>query len=146
MIYLNAGAMRTSLKAVIQMLWEYEPDEQPKRKHRWEHPRAGFDSIGTDKFIGKCPSNISVPEAQLLLRDAIPWSPASWRPGYPKRLYAVRDGVLYRATPTNPGTSYHGFPEHPTRFPAGARELKQALIRVASTQGCEEGLRRWMNW
>lgn len=28
-----------------------------------------------------------------------------------------RDGVVYRANPTNSGVSQHGFPEHPDRFP-----------------------------
>lgn len=128
------------------MTWNYEPDELPKRKHAWSQTKAGFTTVGTDKFVGKCPSDMTVELAQDLLNDALPWSPTNWRSDYPKRLYAVRDGVLYRASPTNPGRSYHGFPEHPSRFPAGARDLRDALLSMAAADGCEQELRRWMNW
>jgi hypothetical protein len=125
--------------------WTYEPDQVPKRKHHWAKPEAGFERIGKYR-VGKCPAAMSLDEAQALLERAIPWSPSNWRRSYPQRLYAVRDGVLYRATPTNPGTSYHGFPEVPNRFPAGASSLQASLLAQARELNCEAELREWMNW
>lgn len=128
------------------MAWLYEPDEQPKRKHYWAEDVAGFEEDGAGQFVGKCPSRLSMQEARQLLDSAFPWSPQSWTRAYPKRLFAVKDGVLYRATPTNPGVSYHGFPEPPSAFPKGAGHLKDLLLRRAQSLGSEAELRRRMNW
>lgn len=126
--------------------WRYQPDESPKRKHAWDRDEAGFLEVAPGQLVAKCPSSVSVDEAQGLLGSAIPWSPRSWRREHPRRLYVVRQGVLYRATPTVPGRSYHGFPEHPSGFPRGARGLKRAILDRARELGCEHELRRWMNW
>jgi hypothetical protein len=126
--------------------WKYEPDEVPKRKHHWSEPSAGFEEDPAGNRVGKCPSGLPLETAQALLDRAIPWSPSTWRRTYPQRLYAVLEGVLYRANPTNPGTSYHGFPEHPSRFPKGGRALKHALLGRAKELGCEAELKRWMRW
>lgn len=85
---------------------------------------------------------------QALLNDAIPYIPPRWSRSYPQRLYAVSDGVVFRAAPTNPGTSYHGFPEHPSTFPraGNARDVKRQILERATEQGCEREVRRWMNW
>lgn len=87
-------------------------------------------------------------DAQALLDDAIPYCHPRWSRPYPQRLYAVSDGVVYRASPTNPGTSYHGFPEHPSAFPrtGNARDVKRELLERSRQQGCEREARQWMNW
>lgn len=126
-------------------VWEYEPDESPKRKHYWNHDDADFLRVGNNR-VGKCPTSISHQEAASLLLEAVPWCPKGWRRDYPQRLYAVRDGILYRATPTNPGRSYHGFPEHHDLFPKGANALKESLLERAQLAGFETQLKRWMNW
>ncbi len=127
--------------------WAYEPDEVPKKKHHWDNDQAGFLKIGPNE-VGKCPAGMTMEQAQALLDDAVPFFPPRWKRVYPQRLYAVKDGVVYRATPTNPGISYHGFPEHPAKFPAGRNgaEVKQKLLERARQQGCEKEVRRWMNW
>ena len=134
-------------KESIEMIWRYEPDEIPKRKHHWDRDRAGFVRVGVG-YVGKCPVSMSALEAQALLDDAIPYDSPRWRRPYPQRLYAVRDGVVYRATRTNPGLSYHGFPEHPSGFPRGseAEHLKEKLLDRARRQGCEAEVRKWMKW
>lgn len=125
--------------------WQYEP-EDPKWKHAWEHDRADFETVDGVP-VGKCPSSVTNAVAEDWLASAHPWSPASWSRLYPKRMYYVhKSGVLYRATPTNPGRSYHGFPEHPTLFPRGARQLKAELLAEARRKGCEDDLRDWMDW
>jgi hypothetical protein len=126
-------------------MWLYEPDEVPKRKHHWKEPGAGFVMVGS-VFVGKCPSTMSIESAQELLNSGVEWSPKGWQSEYPQRIYAVLDGVLYRATPTNPGRSYHGFPEHHSRFPAGNLSLRQKIIELAKERNCESELRRWMQW
>ena len=88
-----------------RMTWRYEPDENPKRKHHSDRQHAGFVTVGRIR-VGKCPSTMDASSAQALVEEAIPYSPPRWDRPYPKRLYAVSDGVVYRAAPTNPGTSY----------------------------------------
>ena len=125
--------------------WRYEPEE-PKWKHAWEHDRAGFQTVHGVP-VGKCPNSVSNAEAERWLAEAWPWSPSNWPRSYPQRMYYVHEsGVLYRATPTNPGRSYHGFPEHPDLFPRGAATLKRDLLAVATEKGCEDELRDWMDW
>jgi len=127
--------------------WVYEPDEDPKWKHHWDRDHAGFIKRGPNS-VGKCPADMSLSDAQALISDAVPYHPPRWSRPYPQRLYAVSGGVVYRATPTNPGVSYHGFPEHPQAFPrdAGAREVRRQLLERAKRQGFEREVRRWMNW
>ena len=129
------------------MTWRYESDENPKRKHHWSEDHAGFAEIGPNR-VGKCPATMNPSDAQALLDGAIPYFPPRWSRPYPQRLYAVSEGVVYRASPTNPGTSYHGFPEHPSAFPraGSARDVKRQLLERARQQGCEREVRRWMNW
>lgn len=129
------------------MNWLYEPDEIPKRKHYWAEDYADFVEEGSG-IVGKCPVSLGVAEAQTLLDDAVPYSGPRWDRSYPNRLYAVSDGVVYRATPTNPGMSYHGFPEYPGKFPSGsaAEKVKRAIVECARRQGCEAEVRGWMNW
>jgi hypothetical protein len=128
----------------VGVSWIYEPDEKPKRKHAWDRDDAGFETVAGDVLVGKCPKNLTLGEAQELLEGGIPWSPRTWRRDYPQRIYAVRQGAVYRATPTVPGLSYHGFPEHPSHFPQGERELRQALLDRAKQLGCEVEVGRWL--
>ena len=127
--------------------WLYEHDETPKRKHAWRERHAGFVRV-RDALVGKCPSDMDVGDAQALLDTALPFSNSRWHHDYPQRLYAIKDGVVYRATRTRPGISYHGFPEHPSRFPDGRSGwlLKERLLQRAAEFGCEQEVRRWMNW
>lgn len=126
--------------------WTYET-EWPKRKHGWSEPVAGFVR-NKRGLVGKCPSDIAHSQAQAILNRAIPYFGERNSQDHPRRLYAVHDGVVYRAMPTRHGVSYHAFPEHHSRFPrsrAGQR-LKQQLIAQARQLGCEAEVRRWMNW
>ena len=127
--------------------WLYEHDESPKRKHAWGEGSAGFASV-RGVLVGKCPAHMGISEAQELLDTALPFSSPRWPHDYPQRLYAVHDGVVYRATRTRPGVSYHGFPEHPSRFPEGRTGglLKERLLQRATELGCEQEVRQWMDW
>ena len=117
-------------------------DENPKKKHAWAHARAGFVVVqGVE--IGKCPNNISVAEAERLLNTGIPVEAARSVAGYPTRIYVVHDGVVYRATPTNPGVSYHASPEQAEEFRRLPRGIQEAILSEADRQGRGENVRRW---
>lgn len=109
--------------------WVYEPDEKPKRKHFWDKPLPGFILI-QGNLVGKCPDTLSLEDAQRLLNEGIPYSPKGWRQAYPKRIYVVHENCVYRATPTNPGVSYHGFPEKPSELRKLPRGLSRKLCNV----------------
>lgn len=127
--------------------YRYEADEHPKRKHGWNERHAGFVESGAG-LVGKCPSTMTREDAQALLDGAIPYSNSRSEGEHPDRLYAVSDGVVYRAVPTRPGISYHGFPEHPSAFVKGRRgmEIRQQLLDQAKNLGCVREVRRWMGW
>lgn len=127
--------------------WLYEPEGWPKLKHHWQREEAGFVEVGSE-LVAKCPLGMSLRDAQALLDVSVPYFPPRWSRPYPQRLYAVNAGVVYRATPTNPGVSYHGFPEHPRLFPANgnAIRVKRLLLSEAERQGCVQEVRRWMGW
>lgn len=126
-------------------MWEYETDENPKRKHHWNRNEAGHLEV-QGVLVSKCPANLSNAEAEALLNEGIPFYPPS-KPqnGHPRRIYAVLNGVVYRATPTNPGTSYHGFPELRENLPPH-RFLHRAIMERARLEGkdSEEAVRKWL--
>lgn len=124
------------------MTWRYEPDENPKRKHAWGNPYAGFVTMQGIQ-IGKCPNNISIPDAERLLNGGIPVEATRSASAWPKRIYIVHDGVVYRATPTNPGVSYHAFPERAEDFRRLPRHDQEAILDEAERLGQGDQVRRW---
>lgn len=81
-----------------------------RHKHRWSKNYAGFDRY-CGEIVGKCPNNITWAEAQELLLQAIPDPPDEYDDDpYPKRLYNVREGVIYRAEGDGRSNKYHAFP------------------------------------
>ncbi|MBK9386940.1 MAG: hypothetical protein IPN34_19165 [Planctomycetes bacterium] len=127
----------------------YEPDEHPKRKHYWNRDEADFVTLESGAIVGKCPVSISAQpeEALRLLRRGFGWNPRGWTKPHPQRIYTFDDdGIVYRATPTNPGRSYHGFPERRELFPAD-RGLKVALLVAAKEHGLsDEAVERLSQW
>ncbi len=122
--------------------WHYEPDEHPKKKHAWSNPHAGFVNVqGVE--IGKCPNNISIAEAEQFLNTGIPFIPPRTSVTYPTRIYVVHSGVVYRATPTNPGVSYHAFPERAEDFRRLPRSLRESILNEADRLGHGDAVRRW---
>ncbi|MBL4683470.1 MAG: hypothetical protein JKY37_02680 [Nannocystaceae bacterium] len=127
--------------------WLYQPEE-PKKKHKWDYDEPGFVDVPKRKGPGtvrvaKCPSSMTMEQAEELLQGAIAWSPRGWTRDYPQRLYAVHDGWLYRAMPTIPGRSYHGFPEDDQSRQV-PETLHEAIREVASSKGCVEEIERWL--
>jgi len=125
--------------------WRYEPDENPKRKHRWAHPAPGFIVLPTGERVGKCPADVTNAEAEAVLNAGVPWSPPrGWDRPYPKRIWCIHRGWLYRAEPTNPGRSYRAFPEDPDRELALPPVVRRELERRAEVLGMARELRRWL--
>ncbi|HEU6437771.1 MAG TPA: hypothetical protein VE028_09985 [Nitratidesulfovibrio sp.] len=86
----------------------YDPTPN-RKKHRWDKNTAGFlDYHGT--MTGRCPNDIELQEAQKLLNDAIADPPSEFDDEYPKRLYNVREGVIYCAQGGGRSNKYHAFP------------------------------------
>src|SRR5207237_601058 len=105
------------------MPWVYEPDPARKHKRGWDKDHQGFVRVA-NSIVGKCPHGMTVDECRELLNTGIEYHPKRWTHDYPDRIYNIRNGVVYRATPTTPGVSYHGFPELQERLEKLPRELK----------------------
>lgn len=124
------------------VVWRYEPDEDPKWRHHWGEPRPGFVKVG-QAVVGKCPSGMSVQDAEELLNAGVEYYPRGWNDEYPKRIFVVHEGTVYRATPTIPGVSYHGFPEMIERLPPDP-DLRQRILDKADSAECIEEVAKWM--
>lgn len=125
--------------------WLYEPDERPKRKHRWRHAHAGFVEQCGEK-VGKCPSDLTDAMAEELLNtQAVPYFNPKARGPSPDRLYVVHEGVVYRAVPTRAGRSFHGFPESPEHLARLPRAVLAQILALAERLGCKDRVQDWMS-
>jgi len=116
----------------------YAPDEDPKRKHGWARACAGFVDV-RGRPVGKCPKGFSLEDAEAILNDGIRVEGRS-RP----KVYAVHEGVLYRAIESGVG-SYHGFPEHPSGFRKLPRRLQRQIWQRAEDRGEKRELQKWLS-
>ena len=81
-----------------------------RHKHRWSKNYAGFAKYHGE-IVGKCPNDITLDEAQKLLSEAVTDPPDDYDiDPYPKRLYNVYRGVIYRAEGDGRSNVYHAFP------------------------------------
>ena len=124
--------------------WKYEADEVPKRKHAWNKSHAGF-VIVRGVQVGKCPNGLSPSEAERLLNDGLSVSPKRWNKHYPWRIYVVHNGVLYRAKPTNPGVSYHAFPESARGFDWLPKDIRDQIFTHAQKLGQLKQVKTWVS-
>ena len=131
---------------VMPAPWRYKADEEPKRKHHWAEPYAGF-IVEHGETVGKCPASISPALAERLLNtQGVPWSnPNLPATPWPDRIYVVHEGVVYRAKPTDVGVSYHAFPELPERLRELPKKVRNEILALADTLGCREGEQGWMD-
>lgn len=124
--------------------YEYEPDEVPKRKHHWTEDRADFVFVRGIP-IGKCPTSMTNAAARALLNSGIPWFNPRARGAHPDRVYVVHGGVVYRATATQIGKSFHAFPELPRELRALPKPTKKAILSRAEELGQLEAVRAWFD-
>ena len=125
------------------MPWIYEPSPDKKHKRGWDQAQPGF-VVEKGEEVGKCPANMSIETAETLLNDEnrIEYSPLRWPHSYPDRIYNIHGGQLYRATPTVPGRSYHGFPESPAKALKLPREVKLRILALARILHCGDEVSR----
>lgn len=125
-----------------KVTWRYDPGEH-RHKHCWSESRADFRESGSS-FIGKCPNTLSKIEAEIILNQAV-FEPLEEGQEYPEKLWAVHEGVIYEAVPTEPGKSYHGYP---WRGKPGAeklpRTIKKALSEMAEKNQCSDDFKNWL--
>ena len=112
-----------------------------RHKHRWPRNYAGFTRY-YGEIVGKCPNNITLEEAQQLLVEAIPDPPDEYDDDpYPKRLYNVREGVIYRAEGDGRSNRYHAFPAD--NINSMDADTLAILEKRATDSGYLEQFRKW---
>jgi len=129
------------------------PDEHETRDRRYDKGERRFKHVGRQPFaeiefdqgnpkmsIGKCPNTLSPDDCKEMLKDAVAGPNGDRDIDYPKKLYTVRDGVIYEAQTTTAGHSYHGYP-YRGRLP---RSLLKELERIADEKKCATEFKAWV--
>ncbi len=125
------------------MSWVYEPDRERKHKKGWTNNYPGFVTVA-NTVVGKCPHDLTNETCEQLINNGVEYRPKRWRYAHPDRIYNIINCVVYRATPTTPGTSYHGFPELQERVAKLPRDFKDRLLDLAEEKGCREEVEKWL--
>ncbi|MBF0136386.1 MAG: hypothetical protein HQL65_09115 [Magnetococcales bacterium] len=122
--------------------WEYDPGER-RNKHKWDSDQPGFVPLDEKNAIGKCPNTItnSPGLAERLLNEGVAYPPNM---SVPDEIFNVYQGVVYRAKPTVPGKSYHGFPEKEGKGRKIALEVLAELDKRAKRDGMYPEFENWM--
>lgn len=120
----------------------YDPGEN-RHKHKLPWQGTYFRADFHGRPVGQCPPVFRQDPglAQRLLESGIPYTNQRDRGTAPHQIFAVHEGVAYRALPTEPGRSWHGFPCRTQEIP---RAIQRQLEAAAERLGCAEGLRRWL--
>ena len=104
-----------------------------RHKHVGRNPYPEFRAENDPRcIVGLCPNNLRNEDHQRLLDDAIPEGNGDRSIDFPKRLYVVHAGAIYRAETTDWGKSYHGYPY---RGKLG-RGMLERLREMAGAKGC----------
>lgn len=118
-------------------MYDYDPGER-RGKHRWHRDYAGFETE-EGMLVGKCPSSIDNARARTLLEGGIRWHNPTLKTKHPQAIYAIERGVIYKATPTIPGRSYHGYPWKGSV----PRNILRLLGEKAKADGFEAEFEAW---
>jgi hypothetical protein len=95
-------------------------------------------------LVGKCPKSFGADQAEVALNSGFEYYGRRDDEGHPGRIFAVVGGVVYRAMPTLPGVSYHGFPELAADLPNDP-VLHAAILELADSDGSREEVQEWLN-
>jgi hypothetical protein len=117
-----------------------------KGERRFKH--VGREPIATIEFIdenpkmavGKCPNTLGHEACEDILAGAIDGSNGDRELPFPKKLYAVHDGVIYEAQTTDWGKSYHGYPFRGRL----TRKLLGKLREIAEREKCATEFESWV--
>jgi hypothetical protein len=128
-------------RAVQTKRWVYDGVTN-RSKHRWSNPKPGFVQLPCGTWVGKCPSNVTQAEAEGLLNEGVEeWTGVGDSP-HPDMIFAIRDGYVFRAYPTQPGVSYHAFPDCPRELRKLPKSIRAKIVALAETKGCGDRVRR----
>lgn len=122
--------------------YAYEPRPWSGRvrpKHKWNKPEAGFEHRRGGEVEGMCPSNLPEDTVLELLNQGVRFH-VPGKGTHPSAIFNIHDGVPYKAYPTNPGRSYHGFPCRRRDVPPQALAELMALAR---RKNCELEIVEW---
>jgi hypothetical protein len=118
--------------------WKYDPGEK-RRKHKWQNDYAGFEVEGGVR-VAKCPTTIMQELAEQLLNTGVGWENPNVPSSYPRNIYNIHEGVVYKAAITLAGMSYHGFPCE-GQVP---REVVAQLRDLADKKKCLKEFEAWL--
>lgn len=124
------------------IVWKYDSGGN-RCKHRWHKGHAGHVTQGR-RLVGKCPNTLTDADAEAALNAGYEYFDArDEEQTFPSRIFAVIDGVVYRAMPTVPDVSYHGFPELARDLPPD-EDLKAAILELADADGSRKEVAKWL--
>lgn len=119
----------------------YDKGER-RYKHVGRNPYPEFKNEDDPKrIVGLCPNNLTESDNQSLLNEAIPGANGDRSIDFPKRLFVVHEGAIYRAETSDWGKSYHGYPY---RGKMG-RALLGRLRKMAGVKRCENEFDDWVD-
>ncbi len=118
--------------------------DKGERRHKHvgnsSEPEIQFISGDPKRWIGKCPNTLTAADHTRLLNEAIAGDNGDREIDFPKSLYAVNDGAIYKADSTDRGKSYHGYPYRGKL----AKRILENLRVIASAKGCENEFDDWV--
>lgn len=118
--------------------WKYDSGER-RQKHKWPKDYAGFEVEGGLR-VGKCPNSVTQDLAEQLLNEGVGWENPNIPTPYPRNIYNVHEGVVYKAAITLAGVSYHGYPCEGLV----PREVIGRLRAIAEAKGCSQEFEAWL--
>lgn len=129
------------MNTTSSLVRRYDKGER-RFKHVGKQPVAVIEFIDDNPkmAVGKCPNNLDPAACEGILTDAITGPNGDRDIDFPKKLYAVHDGVIYEAQTTDWGKSYHGYPFHGHL----SRRLIEKLREIAVTKKCEAEFDGWV--
>lgn len=115
--------------------------DRAKHVGRTDRPEIRFHNDNPKFCTGLCPRGIAEELKATLLNEAIADDPGDREIDFPKRLYVVHEGAIYRAETTDWGKSYHAYPY---RGKLG-RSLLDRLTQMADDKACRKDFDDWVN-
>ncbi|HEX4078835.1 MAG TPA: hypothetical protein VHX61_08190 [Rhizomicrobium sp.] len=117
-----------------------------KGERRYKHvgktaaPEIRFFPDDPKRWEGLCPNSLTSADHLTLLNEAITGSNGDREIPFPKSLWTVHNGAIYKADTTDRGKSYHGYPYRGKL----ARGLMDRLREMAVAKGCERQFDDWV--
>lgn len=133
----SEGKKRADTKTPIR---RYDKgDRRYKHVGTTDQPEIRFHPDDPKRWVGLCPGSLTAADHLRLLNEAIPGANGDRELPFPKSLWVVHEGAIYKADTTDRGKSYHGYP-YRGKLPG---VLVEELRKMALAKGCEREFDRW---